>query len=83
MNYKSEEKNGKLGYIYYSPVHLGESTDLSMFLKTMQSGLIVYDPATKVVLNSKGNMIVKARSQFRINSNNLKFLYENFYEQDV
>jgi hypothetical protein len=83
INYKSEEKKGKIGYIYYSPVYLGENTDLSLFLKTMQSGRIVYDPATKVLLNSKGNMSIKARSQFRINFKDLKYLYETFYTQNV
>jgi hypothetical protein len=83
VKYKSEEKKGKPGYIYYSPVYLGENTDLSLFLKTMQSGLIVYDPATKVTLNSKGNMNVKPRSQFRIYFKNLKYLYETFYAQDI
>ena len=79
INYEYEERNKKPGYVFYSPVHFGENTDLSLFLKTLQSGLIVYDPATKVSLNNKGYMIIKARSQFRINFNNLKYLYEKFY----
>ncbi|MDR2943070.1 MAG: MvaI/BcnI restriction endonuclease family protein [Treponema sp.] len=80
---KTEEKNGKIGYVYYSPVYLGEETDLTLFLKTMQSGLIVYDPATKVLLNAHGKTSIKARSQFRINFANLENLYERFYEQNV
>jgi len=83
VNYKAEERNGKQGYIYNTPAYLGEKTDLSLFLKTIQTGLIVYDPATKVILNSRGNTTVKARSQFRINFSNLKYLYEIFYEQNV
>jgi len=83
VKYKSEERNGKYGYVYYSPVYLGEKTDLSYFLKTMQNGLIVFDPATKVYLNSRGNETVKARSQFRINFNNLNKLYDIFYEHNV
>jgi hypothetical protein len=83
VNYTTEEKKGKPGYIYYSPVYLGENTDLSLFLKAMQSGIIVFDPATKVMLNSKGNTKVKARSQFRINFKDLKYLYETFYAQSV
>ena len=83
VKYHSEEKNGKKGYIYHSPVYLGENTDLSLFLKTMQSGLIVYDPATKVVQNSKGNLTSKARSQFRINFRDLRNIYKSFYEQNV
>jgi hypothetical protein len=83
VKYDAESKNGKNGYIYHSPVHLGEKTDLPLFLESMQNGLVVYDPATKVVQNSNGNTSVKARSQFRINFNNLGTLYEKFYEQDV
>jgi len=83
INYKSAEKNGKPGYVYYTPVHMGENTDLSMFLKTMQSGMAVYDPALKVTVNTKGNMTVKPRNQFRINFKNLILLYERFYKQNV
>ena len=81
--WEAEEKRNKIGYIYFSPVYLGEITDLSYFLKTMQSGLIVYDPATRVTQNNNGKMKVKARNQFRINFNDLHNLYENFYEQIV
>jgi hypothetical protein len=83
VNYKVEIKHNKIGYVYFSPVYLGELTDLSYFLKTMQSGLIVYDPATKVTKNSNGNMTVKARNQFRINFNDLHNLYDKFYEQII
>ncbi|GHV57839.1 hypothetical protein AGMMS49579_24290 [Spirochaetia bacterium] len=83
VKYVTASKNGKNGFIYHSPVYLGEKTDISFFLESMQNGLIVYDPATKVVQNSNGNTSVKARSQFRINFNNLKTLYEKFYEQAV
>jgi hypothetical protein len=79
VKYTMEENNGKTGYKYFSPVYLGEKTDLSLFLKTMQSGLIVYDPATKVMLNNN----VKARSQFRINFKDINNLYKNFYKQYV
>jgi hypothetical protein len=83
VNCKPEEKLGRIGYMYYSPVYLGEGTNFSYFLKTLQSGLIVYDPATKVTKNNNGNLVVKSRSQFRINYDNLKYLYKNFYEQSV
>jgi hypothetical protein len=83
VNYKIEEKHNKIGYVYLSPVYLGELTDLSFFLKTMQSGLIVYDPATKVTEDNNGKMKVKARNQFRINFNDLHNLYDKFYEQKI
>ncbi|GHU99531.1 hypothetical protein FACS189483_08890 [Spirochaetia bacterium] len=83
VKYDAAIKNGKNGYIYHSPVYLGEKTDISFFLESMQNGLIVYDPATKVVQNSNGNTSVKARSQFRVNFNNLGTMYEKFYKQDV
>ncbi|MDR1286403.1 MAG: MvaI/BcnI restriction endonuclease family protein [Treponema sp.] len=83
VHYNVEMHNNKIGYVYLSPVYLGEKTELSLFLKTMQAGLILYDPATKVMLNEKGNTNVKARSQFRINFNNLTKLYERFYLENV
>ena len=83
VNCKMEERGKKIGYIYLSPVHLGEITDLSYFLKTMQSGLVVYDPGTKVIQSKNGNTKVKARNQFRINFNDLHNLYESFYKQKL
>jgi hypothetical protein len=80
---KMEKKDNKIGYVYFSPVYLGESTDLSYFLKTMQSRLVVYDPATKVTEDSHGNMHVKPRNQFRINFSDLHNLYDKFYEQII
>lgn len=83
VNYKSEERDGKKGYIYNSPVYFGESTDLSLFLKTMQAGLLVYDPATKVVMKANGTMSTKPRNQFRISFKNLKYLYQSFCDEDI
>jgi hypothetical protein len=82
VSYKIEKKHNKIGYVYSSPVYLGEFTELSYFLKTMQSGLIVYDPATKVT-EINGKEKVKTRNQFRINFNDLHHLYDKFYEQKI
>jgi hypothetical protein len=82
VNYELAEKDNKIGYIYHSPVYLGENTDISLFLKALQSGFIVYDPATKVTLKPDGKTESKARSQFRVNFRDLVNLYEHFYAVD-
>jgi hypothetical protein len=65
-------------YKYKSPIFLGEGTEFSLFLKTMENGFIVYDPATKVIKGVGNNTRIKARSQFRINFDNLHYLYNIF-----
>ena len=83
VKYQAEENTEKTCYKFFSPVFLGEKTDFLFFLKTMQSGLLYYDPGIRVTLNKNGKITVKVRNQFRISFNNLHFLYEKFYKQDV
>jgi hypothetical protein len=73
-----EPRNGKDGYIYKNSIWLGEGTDFIMFLRAMATGKIFCDPATKVSITETGKMKVKARSQFRINFNDLGCLYTKF-----
>jgi len=65
-------------YSYESPVLLGEGTDFSLFLSAMSSGLIYFDPGTKVTITSDGKKTVKPRSQFRLGVKNLSSLYKKF-----
>lgn len=81
VRYDREIREGKTGYIYRNPVWLGEGTDFALFLKAMSTGTVVYDPGTKVIRLKTGNTGVKARSQFRMNFNNLGNLYRRFTEQ--
>ena len=65
-------------YQYESPILLGEETEFPLYLAALQSGLIVYDPGSKVMNASSANAKVKARSQFRIPVGRLSVLYKKF-----
>jgi len=69
----------KQQYSYGHKVMLGTSTDFSLFLKQIESGVIYYDPGIKLELAIEGErkQFIKRRSQFRINSGNLISLYKN------
>lgn len=69
-------------YRFLSPVRLGVGTDFNKYLAAMHAGHVVYDPATKYTPNPSGvGGRVKARSQFRMSSNNLSLLYTNFFKE--
>lgn len=65
-------------YSYLSPVGLGEGTSFTHYLDALQTGKVVYDPASKVINATSGKASVKARSQFRITYAHLPLLYERF-----
>lgn len=65
-------------YQYKSPVLLGEGTEFPLYLAALQSGLIVYDPGSKVTNASSANAKVKPRSQFRVAVGKLSVLYKKF-----
>jgi len=76
--YRKQERQGVVGYQYGNPVMLGEGTDFYKFLRAFYNGTVVYDPASKLFINEKGNSQTKARNQFRINVNDLNVLYYQF-----
>jgi len=61
-------------YQYGNKVVLGAGTDFQLFLKEMSVGNIYYDPGIKME-NISAKPKIKKRSQFRINSKNIKNLY--------
>ena len=65
-------------YQYNSPVLLGEETDFTLYLSAFNSGLVVYDPGSKVMRASTHHSAVKARNQFRIPIRHLSALYKTF-----
>ena len=75
--YKSE-KVTEPAYQYSSPVLLGEGTDFNRYLTSLNSGLIIFDPGSKVMNASTAKSSVKARSQFRIPLKQLANLYQKF-----
>lgn len=62
-------------YMYGNKVILGEGTDFHFFLKEMSLGNIYYDPGIKLE-NISTQPKIKRRSQFRIKSLYIKYLYK-------
>jgi hypothetical protein len=68
----------KQQYRYGSTVMLGQGTDFSLVLQQIGKGNIYYDPGIKLELEMPGfrKQNIKRRSQFRIKSVNLPYLYK-------
>lgn len=65
-------------YQYFSPTLMGEGTNFNLYLSALSAGLVVFDPASKVMNASTLNSTVKARSQFRMPISKLGNLYHKF-----
>lgn len=72
------KKDPESAYRYFSPALLGEGTDLSLYLSALSAGLVIFDPASKVMNASSTKATVKARSQFRSSLTHLAGLYKKF-----
>lgn len=77
VSYESEKLLAP-AYRYFSPALLGEGTDFNRYLSALASGLIIFDPGSKVMNASTNRSTVKARSQFRTSTQHLAALYEKF-----
>jgi hypothetical protein len=62
-------------YRYGNLVQLGIGTDFSKFLAAIADGKAYYDPGIKLEKASSRKPESKRRSQFRIESSNIKYLY--------
>lgn len=82
VSYESEKVLAP-AYRYLSPALLGEGTDFHRYLGALMSGVIVFDPGSKVVGASTANSRVKARSQFRTSTRHLSALYKQFEQVDI
>lgn len=69
-------------YQYNSPTLMGEGTNFNLYLSALSAGLVVFDPASKVMNASTLKSTVKARSQFRIPVKKLTNLYQTFEPVD-
>lgn len=80
MKRKSENLNAFCSqqYCFGHKIILGSLTDFSLFLLSIQKGIIYYDPGIKLELAIAGvrNQQIKRRSQFRIKSLHLPSLYK-------
>lgn len=81
VSYESEKLLAP-AYRYFSPALLGEGTDFNRYLSALASGLIIFDPGSKVMNASTAKSTVKARSQFRTSTQHLSALYEKFGPQE-
>jgi hypothetical protein len=77
VSYESEKILAP-AYRYFSPALLGEGTNFNRYLKALASGLIIFDPGSKIMTASSDKSTVKARSQFRTSVQHLATLYEKF-----
>ena len=68
---------GSFSYRYGSMVFLGEGTSFGKFLRAIQDRRIFYDPGIKVE-NVSTTPKTKRRSQFRVRSKDLKWLYDDW-----
>jgi hypothetical protein len=77
-NNESENPFSNQQYSFGNRVILGNSTDITLFLKEIHLGHIYYDPAIKLELAIEGErgQKTKTRSLFRVNSSNLSSLYK-------
>ena len=69
-------------YQYSNPTLMGEGTNFNLYLSALSAGLVVFDPASKVMNASTLKSTVKARSQFRIPVKKLSNLYQKFEPVD-
>ena len=76
------EKISAPAYRYFSPTLLGEGTDFNRYLMSLNAGLIIFDPGSKVMNASSTKSTVKAGSQFRIPLKQLASLYHKFVATD-
>lgn len=81
VSYESEKVLAP-AYRYLSPALLGEGTDFNRYLGALASGLIIFDPGSKIMNASSDKSTVKARSQFRTSVRHLAALYEKFEATD-
>lgn len=75
--YKSNQTE-PIAYKYFSPTLMGEGTNFNLYLSALSAGLVIFDPASKVMNASTLKSTVKARSQFRIPVKQLSHLYQKF-----
>ena len=77
------DRNADGDFVEFGPlVTLGISTSFGLFLQAFNEGKVVYDPGDKATLN-EGGWTPHSRSQFRINLNDLRSIYQEVREINV
>ena len=75
-------ENKDRSYWYGPVVRLCEGTDFLLLLNALYEGRIYYDPGIKLE-NASTRPKVKRRSQFRVHSKNIKYLYRKLAHEAV
>lgn len=70
-------------YRYGNSVRLAEGTSFNLLVRALALGRVYYDPGIKLERASTGSPAVKRRSQFRIKSGNMNYLYSRMTEQNT
>ena len=69
-------------YKYGRRIRLAETTDFLLFVRAVADQIVFYDPGIKVE-TSTGKAVPKLRSQFRVSSRDIAFLYQNVKPVDL
>ena len=80
--YLREDNDGNTSVEFGPLVTLGISTSFGLFLQAFKDGKAVYDPGDKATLTD-GRWTPHARSQFRINLNDIAAIYGEVREVDI
>lgn len=80
--YLREDKDGNTSVEFGPLITLGISTSFGLFLQSFKDGKAVYDPGDKATLVD-GKWTPHARSQFRINLNDIAAIYSEVREVDM
>ena len=79
----SKFKNPPPEYAFGSEVLICRQTEFSLFLNSLESGDVYYDPGIKMETGTGHSLRIKRRSQFRIAHRNLAKLYLHSKRQDL
>lgn len=82
MPYLREDNDGNTSVEFGPLITLGISTSFGLFLQAFKDGKAVYDPGDKATLMD-GKWTPHARSQFRINLNDIAAIYGKVREVDM
>lgn len=75
---RNNTETGLKEYHYGKNLELGEGTNFEIFLASIQTGKIYYDPGIKMESASSDSPKLKRRSQFRVRHKDIKNLYNKY-----
>lgn len=76
-------KEPTIQYQYCSRVDLAEGAKFNLLLRAFAYGSVHYDPGIKLEGVTSAKPKLKRRSQFRVDTRNLEYLYANYRRVDL